>query len=316
MVPADDVASVTGTDRSRRGRGTGTPEPYDFTQPMTLTREHSRALEVALQNFARQWGTVLSSRVGVLTTVDLDGIELTGYDAHIASLPGATTGVILQFEPSRTPALFEIPTNLTMTLVDCLLGGPAVDLRMEFRELTEIEWKLLSDMITYGCNELTTGFRAIASISFSLRGVKYSPSFMQLAGANDPVLVARFMMSVGDVSYPITLMLMAEPVIATLRTADEQTGRTLEEQRAHDLAVSQLTARLEDAPLPVAIRFAGRDMSAGEISALEVGTVIPLRHRVSEPLEVAVADAVLAHAAIGANGTRVACLVVDTQEEA
>ncbi|WP_143338073.1 flagellar motor switch protein FliM [Demequina sp. NBRC 110054] len=307
---------MTGTERSRRERGSGTPELYDFSQPMTLTREHTRALEVSLQNFARQWGTVLSSRVGVLTTVDLDRLELTGYDAYIETLPSSTTGNILQFEPSRTPALLEIPTGLTMTLVDCLLGGPPADLGMPFRELTEIEWTLLSDMITYACNELSNAARSIAPLSFSLKGVRYSPSFMQLAGAKDPVLIAHYRMALGDIEAPLTLMLMAEPVVAALRSADEKSGRTLEEQRAHDLAVSQLTARMEEVPLPVSVRFAARDFSAGEVAALEIGTVIPLRHGVSTPLDVTVDDAVLAKAAIGANGTRVACLVVSNQEEA
>ncbi len=283
---------------------------------MTLTREHSRAIEVVLQNFARQWGTILSSRLGLLATLDLERLDLTGYDAHIDTLPASTTGVILQFDPSRTTALMQIPTNLTMTLVDCLLGGPAVDLGMDFRELTDIEWKLLSDMLDLACADLTTAVRTLGPLSFSLRGVRYSPSFMQLAAASEPVIVGHFRMEIGPVSEPITLMILAEPVIAALREADEEGGRSIEEQQAHDLAVSQLAHRLTEVPLPVTVRFGGHTMSASEVGALEVGSVVSLRHGVETPLDVVVDGVTLAHAAIGANGTRVACLVVSTEEEA
>ncbi|WNM27414.1 FliM/FliN family flagellar motor switch protein [Demequina capsici] len=306
---------MTGQDRSRRGRGSGAPELYDFTQPMTLTREHSRAIEVALQNFARQWSTVLSSRLGVLATVDLEGLELTGYDAYIHTLPQSTTGVTLMFEPSRTTALLQIPTRLTMTLVDCLLGGPAADLGMEFRELTDIEWTLMSDMLGYACTELGNATRSIAPMSFSLRGVRYSPSFMQLAPAQEPVLVGRFHMSVGPVDEQVTLMVLAEPVVNALRAADEDNHRSAEEQREHDLAVDMLTARLTEVPIPVAVRFEGRSMTAAEVSGLEVGAIVSLHHSVDQPLDVVVDDVCVAHAAIGANGTRVACLVVSTEEE-
>lgn len=282
---------------------------------MTLTREHSRALEVAMQNFARGWATVLSSRLGTLAKVEFDGFDLTSYDAYIRSLPGSTTGIVLNVEPSRSTGLIQIPSDTTMTLVDCMLGGPAASIAIPFRELTEIEWQLMSDMLTYTTTELGTAFRAVAPMTFSVRTVKYSPAFMQLTALAEPVIVARFDTRIGAATSQVTLMLLAEPLVAGLRSADEQLGRTADEQREHDTNVDLLVRRLDDVPLDVTVRFSGRTMSAADISDLEVGTVVPLHHSVEQPLDVVVDDLTLAHAAIGANGTRVACLVVSTQEE-
>ncbi|GMA35646.1 FliM/FliN family flagellar motor switch protein [Demequina litorisediminis] len=152
-------------------------------------------------------------------------------------------------------------------------------------------------------------------MTFSLRGVKYSPSFMQAIAASEQVIVATFALSIGDVVGSATLMLVAEPMLAAMRSTDEQTVRTDEEQREHDAAVAMLTDRIHDVPLQVSARFTGRSMSAAAIASLQVGDVIPLGHPASRPLDVAVGDVVLAHAAIGAHGTRAACLVVSTEEE-
>lgn len=291
------------------------PETYDFRQPLTLTREHSRALEVSLQTFARQWGTLLSSRLGALTTVNLEAVGLKTYDDYIQSLPQTTTAVVMAADPSRTPVLLQIPTDATMTIIDCLLGGPASSLAMPFRELTEIEWKLMGDMLDLACSELTYGLQSVGPMTFEVRSVKYNPGFMQLVPASEPVLVGEFEMSVGPVTAPITLMMMADPLLSVLRGSDEQTGRTVEEQREHDVASHLLAARLNEVPMPVSVRFAGRTMSAAQIEELQVGTVIPLGHPADRPLDVVVGDVTLAHAAIGANGTRIACLVVSTEEE-
>lgn len=292
------------------------PENYDFRQPMTLTREHARALEVSFQTFARQWGTLLSSRLGALTTVTLEGVDLKTYDDYIQSLPATTTAVVMVSEPSRSPVLLQIPTDATMTIIDCLLGGPASDLDMPFRELTEIEWKLMGDMLDLACSELSYGMQSIGSVTYEVRSVKYNPGFMQLVNAGEPVIVGDFEMRVGPVTAPITLMMIAEPVLAVMRSGDEVAGRTAEEQREYDAAARQLAARLTEVPMPVSVRFAGRTMSAAQISELQVGTVIPLGHPANRPLDVVVGDVTLAHAAIGANGTRIACLVVSTEEEA
>ena len=292
------------------------PENYDFRQPMTLTREHARALEVSFQTFARQWGTLLSSRLGALTTVSLEGVSLKTYDDYIQTLPTSTTAVVLMADPSRSPLLLQIPTNATMTIIDCLLGGPASDLHMPFRELTEIELKLMGDMLDLACSELSYAMNSIGPVTYEVRSVKYNPGFIQLVNAGEAVVVGEFEMRVGPVTAPITLMMIAEPILAVMRSGDEVAGRTVQEQQEHDAASRQLAARLTEVPMPVSVRFAGRTMSAVQISELQVGTVIALGHPADRPLDIVVGDVTLGHAAIGANGTRIACLVVSTEEEA
>lgn len=291
------------------------PEDYDFRQPMTLTREHARALEVAFQTFARQWGTLLSSRLGVLTTVTLDDIALRTYDDYIQSLPQTTTMVVSTVEASRTPAVLQIPTDTTMTLVDCLLGGPAVTLPMGTRELTEIEWALLGDMLEHASRELTYSFVSLMPIQLEIKGPKYNPQFMQVVPASEPVLVASFDMMIGQISSRVTLMFVAEPILVELRSSEDGEGKSAEERAAHESAVTELSKAIRDVPMPVHVRFGSRPASASEITALEVGSVLPLRHPADRPLDIVVGDSILAHAAIGAHGTRIACMVVSTQEE-
>lgn len=283
---------------------------------MTLTREHNRALEMAFQTFSRQWGTLLSSRLGALVSVTLDTVEMRSYDEYIQSLPQVTTTIVLQVDPSRTPAILQIPTDATMTLIDCLLGGPAATLEMPFRELTDIEWKLMRDMLDLTVGELSYGLQPVAPMTFEVRSVKYNPHFIQLIPATEPVLVARFDMTIGPVETQLSLMFVADSLLSELRAADDTGGRSDEEQREHAVSLELLSARINEVPLPVAVRFGGRTMGAKEISHLEVGSLVRLGHPADRPLEVVVGDVVLAHAAIGVNGTRVACLVVSTEEEA
>lgn len=299
----------------RRRRGSAAPVAYDFRSPVTLTREHARALEVAVQNFARQWTTVLTSRLGASAGVALDGLELAPYADYIDSLPAATTAVVLHSEPQRAPALLQIPTHLTMTMVDCLLGGPATDLDIAFRELTQIESRLMGDLLDHACADLSYGFASVAPVTFSVKGLRYNPGFIQLVGASDQVLVARLTVDVGPVSGPVTLMLPADPLLGLLRSAEEQGARSAQEDASHAVALTRLVEGIRDVPVEVHARFRGRAMSASDVSALAVGDVIPLHHRADTALDIVVGGVTLARGAIGASGTRAACLVVSTKEE-
>ncbi len=63
VIVASSDASVTdpGTapaaDRRTR-RASATPQPYDFRRPIQLSREHSRMLQLAFDDFCRQATTV------------------------------------------------------------------------------------------------------------------------------------------------------------------------------------------------------------------------------------------------------------------
>jgi flagellar motor switch protein FliM len=51
------------------------------------------------------------------------------------------------------------------------------------------------------------------------------------------------------------------------------------------------------------------------VVGLAVGDVLPLQHPATRPLDVVVDGVVLARAAVGSQGSRLACRVVDVEEE-
>ncbi len=83
------------------------------------------------------------------------------------------------------------------------------------------------------------------------------------------------------------------------------------EQSSHRLA-----AGMQTVPVDVAIRFRNTAADPIELSGLQVGDVVKLRHPAAAPLDVVAADVVFAHASPGAQGPRLAALVVasPTQE--
>ncbi len=75
---------------------------------MTLAREHARVLEVALETFARQWGTLLTSRTREVTQIALDRVELRTYDEYIRPLPPTSLMILCSVEPARSTAVLQM----------------------------------------------------------------------------------------------------------------------------------------------------------------------------------------------------------------
>lgn len=305
--------ATAGTTRRERQ---GEPEPYDFRRPMTLAREHGRILERAFETFARQWGTLLTSRTRVVAQISLEHVDLRSYDEYIRPLPSTSLMIVCSVDPGRSAGVLQLPVDTGMVLIDYLLGGPGMPLAEAERELTEIEWQLLRDLLQHAMHEVTYAFTAVTPIEVTARSVQYAPQFVQATAASTPVVVATFTLELGDRSDTATLMLPAETLLAPLRAGEHKDNRSAAELRAHELALEAMRARVGDVPVDVSVRFRPLSLAASRVDELQVGDVVSLRHRSDLPLDVVVDDVVMATAALGSNGSRLACLVVTSEENA
>ena len=304
------VADLASPKRRKRS---GVPETYDFRRPMTLAREHGRVLEMAFETFSRQWGTQLTSRLRVVASVTLDSVEMKSYDEYVGGLPSMTTMVLCGVEPGRSAGVLQLPLDMTMVWIDTMLGGPGVPLDTE-RELTEIEWSLLRDLLQHAVRDLRYAFASVAPLDVQVRSVQYNPQFVQAVAASEPVIIATFTLLVADREASATLMIPADVLLASLRAGETLDNRTPEELAAHHAALARVADNVLDVPVEIAVRFSSMSVPADTVAQLELGTVLPLHHRADAPLSVVVGDVPLATAAIGTSGSRLACLVVTSEE--
>ncbi|MDM8083379.1 flagellar motor switch protein FliM [Cellulomonas cellasea] len=290
------------------------PEAYDFRRPMTMAREHGRVLEMAFETFARQWGNQLSARLRVSAQVTFDELTLCSYDEYVRALPPTTAMVLCGVEQSRQTAVVQIPVGALMVWVDYLLGGAGKGDEREGRELTEIEMVLVRELLQLALGDLGYAFAGLLPLHVTVRSVQYNPQFVQAVGATDPVLQASFTLRSGQREDHATLMFPADLLLSALLSGEGADSRSADDRRAQAIAQEDLELAVQHVPVDVAVRFTPMSVRPPQVMSLAVGDVLPLNHPSSRPLDVVVDGVVLARAAAGNNGSRLACMVVDVEE--
>lgn len=288
------------------------PELYDFRRPLTLARDHARQLEIVSQRFARMWGTQLAARLRATCSVTFDALALVTYEDYIASLPQPTGIVLCQME--RQTALVQMPVATMLVWVDYLFGGTGLGDDREGRELTEIEFTVVKDLLQIALDDLHYAFHPLLSATLAVKSVQYSPQFVQAAGAGDGVIVATFSLHAGDRTDTATLMLPAEVVLQALRDQSGAAQLGPQERVALAAARRELEAAVAEVPLDVTVRFAPLTVRPRQVIQLAVGDVLPLAHPTSHPVDVVVDGVPLAHATAATHGSRLVCQVVAVEE--
>ncbi|TFD33083.1 flagellar motor switch protein FliM [Cryobacterium cryoconiti] len=282
-----------------------TVEVYDFRRPTTLAREHSRVLELAFETFARQWGTQLTAKVRVMSQVKCDHVIMRTYDEYASSLPATTAMVLCPVGGITAKAVVQFPTSAALSWVSHMLGGTAGTTLPE-RAFTQIELALVRRLMDDALEDLRYSLGSLLVHSIAVGAIQYNSQFAQAAATADLMIVASFILRIGEGTAAATVALPAEALLPQLVEAVPPTGSA----DSADL----LRAQLSQVPVDVSVRLTPALVLPSVVLGLAVGDVLPLPHPQHRPLDVVVDGHTLARAAVGSNGSRLACIVTDTEE--
>jgi len=281
---------------------------YDFRKPAKLTRDHLRGLQMSYETFARRLTTLLSTGLRQVCQVSLVAIEHQSYEEYIAGLETPTILSMLDMGTLPGTSVWEFSVPTALACVDYLLGGPGGD--QPVRQLTDIETGLLRGLIDQMMSVLKYALEPTVGGNPTVRAIDFNPQFVQAGGSMDAVIVGSFSMTVGNQSCVATLAIPFASLMPRLQGNAEGKAKTPAERAAEEQAAQQVRQALGGVPVEVALTFDPVQLTPSQIVALSPGDVIPLRHRVTNPLAVESGGITFAHALAGRQGSRLAGLVV------
>ena len=300
--------------RSRRRSGAVEPVAYDFKRPIQLSREHQRILQLGFDAFARQAMTVFTSALRSVCQVTVTKIDQRTYAEYVDSLASTTYMTIFSTEPMPGNGVLDIPLTAVMSCIDHMLGGPGTGKQPQ-RPLTEIESGVFKGVVTRLLGEMRYSLADIVALDPQVTGVEYSPQFAQAAGPADVVVVIRLELRVGDRPHEMTVCLPFNGLHPHLAAAAAPAPVSNRERAQRDRAADLLQREFQGVPVDVSVRFRTTGLDPATLAGLRPGDVLRLAHPASAPLDVTVDDTAFAHATAGAQGPRLAALIVATPEE-
>jgi flagellar motor switch protein FliM len=283
-----------------------TVEVYDFSRPTTLAREHSRVLEMAFETFARQWGTQLTAKIRVKTQITCDDVLMKTYDDYSSSLPASTAMVLCVLVGMESRAVIQFPITAALTWASNMLGGHGSQQHLERSAFTPIEQGLVRHLMENALEDLRYSFGTMLSTPVELGSIQYNSQFAQAAAPSDLMIVAVFTVKVGETSADATVAIPAEVLMPHLNA-----GRAAKSAQDPKTLVR---AQLSNVPVDVSLQLASAVVKPAVILNLSVGDVLPLPHSTTTPFNVVVDSHRLAQASAGTNGSRLAAVIVTTEE--
>lgn len=247
--------------------------PYDFAA-QRINRTQLPLLEEISKHFAARAGGALTGLLGRDAIMQFDSLDSVKSADLQASLPAPATLAIVRMKPLPGLAFVSVEPALLLTLLDGFFGGTGRPNADPQAAVAPAAQRFLALMLRSLAAELAAAWQPVSPMELELVKQETNPRLVQLGGALESVVVARFTVEFAARSGRID-WLMPDATLSPIREALTGDGSAAPVRKQEAWGPS-LTHALQEAQLDTRAVLAEAQISLRELVRLVPGDIIPI----------------------------------------
>lgn len=249
--------------------------PYDLTSQDRIVRGRMPTLEMINERFARYTRISMFNLLRRTADVSVGGIQIQKFGEYVHTLYVPTSLNMVKFRPLRGTALIILDAKLVFKLVDNFFGGDGRHAKIEGREFTPTELRVVQMVLEQAFVDLREAWKAVKPIEFEYINSEVNPSMANIVSPSEVVVVSTFHVELdgGGGELHITMPYsMVEPIREIL-DAGLQTDTDERDERW----VKALRDDVMAAQVDLECDIVRREVTLRDIVDLRAGDVIPIQ---------------------------------------
>ncbi len=252
----------------------GSIKSYDLTSQDRIVRGRMPTLEMINERFARYTRISMFNLLRRSADVSLGGVQIQKFGEYVHTLYVPTSLNMVKFRPLRGTALIILDAKLVFKLVDNFFGGDGRHAKIEGREFTPTELRVVQMVLNQAFVDLAEAWRAVMPIEFEYVHSEVNPSMANIVSPSEVVVVSTFHVELdgggGDLHITIPYS-MIEPIREML-----DAGLQTDTDERDDRWIHALRNDVMDAVVDLDCELVKRVITLRDILELKTGDVIPI----------------------------------------
>ncbi|MFL0803006.1 MAG: flagellar motor switch protein FliM [Agarilytica sp.] len=247
---------------------------YDLTSQDRIVRGRMPTLEMINERFARYTRISMFNLLRRTADVSVGGIQIQKFGEYVHTLYVPTSLNMVKFRPLRGTALAILDAKLVFKLVDNFFGGDGRHAKIEGREFTPTELRVVQMVLEQVFIDLKEAWKAVKEIDFEYINSEVNPSMANIVSPSEVVVVSTFHVELdgGGGELHITMPYsMVEPIRDVL-----DAGLQSDTDESDDRWVNALKEDVMEARIDLEVDVAKREIPLRDIVDLRDGDIIPI----------------------------------------
>lgn len=247
---------------------------YDLTSQDRIVRGRMPTLEMINERFARYTRISMFNLLRRTADVSVGGIQIQKFGEYVHTLYVPTSLNMVKFRPLRGTALIILDAKLVFKLVDNFFGGDGRHAKIEGREFTPTELRVVQMVLDQVFVDLHEAWKAIKLIDFDYVNSEVNPSMANIVSPSEVVVVSTFHVELdgGGGELHITMPYsMVEPIREILDAGLQSDSDDRDERWVYALKEDVMEARVD-----LECDIVKREIDLRKIVNLKEGDIIPI----------------------------------------
>ncbi|MCP3908120.1 MAG: flagellar motor switch protein FliM [Oceanicoccus sp.] len=252
----------------------GSAQSYDLTSQDRIVRGRMPTLEMVNERFARYTRISLFNLLRRTADVAVGGIQIQKFGEYVHTLYVPTSLNMIKLRPLRGTGLIILDAKLVFKLVDNFFGGDGRHAKIEGREFTPTELRVVEMVLQDAFVDLREAWKAILPIDFEFVNAEVNPSMANIVSPSEVVIVSTFHVELdgGGGDMHITLPYsMIEPIRETL-----DAGLQTDVDDVDERWLTSLREEIMSATVNLDCTLVEKEITLRDILELQEGDVIPV----------------------------------------
>ena len=193
----------------------GVAREFDFASHDRIVRGRLPTLEMINERFARSFRISLFNMLRRSAEISVSGVQMVKFSEYIHSMFVPTSLNIVKIHPLRGSALCVFDPKLVFILVDNYYGGVGRHAKIEGREFSATEQRVISIVLQDAFKDLENAWKPVMHVDFEFSSMEVNPQFANIVSPTEVVVVSTFHIELdgGGGDFQVTIPYsMVEPI--------------------------------------------------------------------------------------------------------
>ena len=246
---------------------------FDIATQVRLVRGRMPTLEMINDRFARQFRIGLFNMLHRTAEISVAPVRVQKFSEYTQTLHVPSSLNLVRLNPLRGTALLVLDATLVFAMVDNFFGGSGRYAKIEGREFTMTEGRIIQMVLRQAFADLTEAWNIVTNINLEYLNSEINPHFANIVSPSEVVVVTSFKVELegGGGELHVTMpYAMIEPIRDQL-----DSGVQSDRMERNDSWTHALREEIEEAEIEIVPVLGKSSLSVGRLVDLKPGDIIP-----------------------------------------
>lgn len=242
-------------------------QTYDFIKVIKAKKEKLPALQFVYDRFAKSFASALSLFMERETEILMAPMEYLEYSELVKALPLPTNMNVVSTENPKGFFIVVFDAKLIFSVLETIFGGSELSAqRIEGREFTKIEVKVIKKLIDIVCSEMEKAWSPVFQMACTYSRSEMNPNYVTMVAPEEIINLTEFSIAVENMNSWMKVCVpwaLLEPIKGYLISTPSREDREMRERW-----MRQLREKIMEIPLDVKAILGRKKLSLQEFKML------------------------------------------------